>query len=98
MKSYAFVDEIEKDILINHPISLINGKRNPTSNPPILFSRCMPIEFLDHIDKLLSILNLNIAQQMTEEVDDREETGIHDLLLVLLLSWGLDPIHLSVLP
>ena len=51
---------------------------------------------MDHIDKLLAVLHLDIAEEMAEKVDNREETSVD--LVFLLLSWvGLDPVHLVVL-
>ena len=69
MISYAFVDEVEEDIFIDHPIPLIDGEWNAASYSPVLLSRRMPVEFLNHVYELLSVLHLDIAEEMAEEVD-----------------------------
>ena len=93
---YALIDEVKECRLLNHSKLAVRDDRDSPRDPSVLFSEGVAVYFLDHVDKLLAVLHLDIAEEMAEKVDNREETSVD--LVFLLLSWvGLDPVHLVVL-
>lgn len=95
-KKYALVDKIQECRLLNYLKFAVRDDRDPSRDPPIFFSEGIAVYFLDHVYKFLAVLHLNIAEEVAEEVDNREETSVD--LIILLLWWvGFDPVHLVVL-
>lgn len=82
-KMYALIDKFQECRLLDYPKLAIRDDRDPSGDPPVFFSEGIAVYFLDHVYKFLAVLHLNIAEEMAEEVDHREETGV-DLVLLLL--------------
>lgn len=82
-KKYALIDEVQECRLLNYPKFAIRDDGDPSRDPPVFFSEGIAVYFLDHVYKFLAVLHLNIAEEMAEEVYNREETSV-DLIILLL--------------
>lgn len=68
---YIFVDEILEEGLVHNSEPTVLAQGNPPSYPFVFLLKSVPEHFSDHVDELLRIVHLNIAEEVSQEVEDR---------------------------